>query len=72
MITEDRKNEVLTTITPEVISEELIPDGTGRKRPLILKYTALDCVITETRFYMFPANDARHEAFTPDYQILLI
>lgn len=71
MTTEERKFEILRTVNPTVINEELIPDGTGHCRPLILRYEAEECMITETRFYMFPASDPRHDTYTSHFEVTM-
>ena len=65
MISEERKQEILATVTPEIQSQELVQDGTGNNyRPLILTYEAEDFIVTETRSYANPANSSGWKAYT--------
>ena len=69
MITEERKQEILATVTPEIQSQELVQDGTENNyRPLVLIYTANDYVVTETRNYCKPPNDAGWNSCSSTYE----
>lgn len=69
MLSEERKHEILQTITPTVVSEELVQDGTGlNNRPLVLKYEAPDFIITESYTYRYATNHAGWREATTTYE----
>ncbi|WP_421977134.1 hypothetical protein [Roseivirga seohaensis] len=64
-----RHIEILEEVTPIVTSAETILDGTGNQRPLVLEYTATDCIITETRSYQNPADSPAWAAYSSTYSV---
>lgn len=67
---EERKWEILATVTPIIVNQELVLDGLGTNyRALELRYEAEDYIVTEVRSYINDVDSPGWAAYKSNYEM---